>query len=572
MKKIIFLGLCLFWPFSVYALERMDVSNLLVDVTLKDDGRMSVKELFLVSGDYETFTRRLTYKTSSYSYNTPPLLLKDVIYNGRDLTVLNVSYLNLEDEITFDTFDEDFTKFTKNYYKEDAKDKDYVEFSVQDGKDITLYYDSENERTAFLIEYEITDVVVKHLDCEEIYWAFLKNFDKDMASFSLRLHFPKSIHLETFKSYLHGDISGKTIMLDTKTIQTNFNKVRRNTEILTRFVFDSDTVLTVPSNKQSGLNRYQDILHLEDEEVKKETKEAETKDKIGQIMTRFCKSYLIVLFALWFLFLLRYKKSFSKKEESAMNAPYPVAILTTFLYGKTNKSAFCTSLLELYKKGNIGYTKNTLTIKDKENLNYTEEMIIEFLFDKVGKENHVSLNELYKYMTNEKTAGSFKKFYNSWSLCVSKETDKCSFYEKNGLPIICSIFAVLIILFVLFASVYFKVSYLLPWLSFLITLLFVFFCFSFSPKTKEGRYLSKKLQKVRETLEGDLTSLNKSEYLDYYLYSYFWNKNEDVYEKMMLLLKRDGLKNREIISSLKKMKQIALKIQYAYLLNDEITN
>ena len=94
----------------------------------------------------------------------------------------------------------DFTKFTKAYYKEDAKEKDYVESSIQDGKDLTLYYTKEEGDVAFLIEYDIYDVVVKHLDCEEFYWSFLRNnFDKDIPSFSLRFHFPNRLNTETFK-------------------------------------------------------------------------------------------------------------------------------------------------------------------------------------------------------------------------------------------------------------------------------------------------------------------------------------------------------------------------------------
>lgn len=573
MKKFIFFCICLIFPFSVYALDRLEIDNFLIDATIKDDGSMHVKELFYVKGDFSSFERRVTYKTSSYESHEQALLLKDTIYNGSRLNITRVSYLNVDDDITYDTFLESFQNFNKKYYKEDAEDKEYVESGVQDGKDLTLYYTNNNHKTAFLIEYDIQNVIVKHLDCEELYWSFLKaNLDKDLPSFSVRIHFPNGIKEDTFKSYLHGEVTGKTVFLDTKTIQMNFSKVSHNTEISSRFVFDKDTVLNVASFKQSGLSRYQDIILLEDEQTKKETKEIKKKRIITDVIMKFCKTYLICLFALWFLFLLKLKKSFSIKEEMSDSLSYPIAIVSMVFSLKISKNSFCMTILELFAKKNIEFNKNYLILKNRDNLNYTEEMVLEFLFEKVGHDNKLSLNEFHKYLTNPKTCLSFKKFYTNWTRCVKKEMDKCAFYEKNGLAIIISIFALLIILFVLFASIYFKVSYILPWIAFLITLLFVFFCFGVSPKTKEGRRVTKKGQDMKNSFDTDLSSLDEKDYLTYYIYSYYWNKNEEVYEKMQTLLKKEPLVNRKQIGTLKKMKQISLKIQYAFLLNDEMTN
>ena len=45
IRKFSFIILLLMLPLNVYALERLDVSNFLVDVTLREDGSMHVKEL-----------------------------------------------------------------------------------------------------------------------------------------------------------------------------------------------------------------------------------------------------------------------------------------------------------------------------------------------------------------------------------------------------------------------------------------------------------------------------------------------------------------------------------------------
>ena len=81
VKKFIFFCICLIFPFSAYALDRLEIDNFLIDATIKDDGSMHVKELFYVKGDFSSFERRLTYKTSSYESHEQALLLKDTIYN-----------------------------------------------------------------------------------------------------------------------------------------------------------------------------------------------------------------------------------------------------------------------------------------------------------------------------------------------------------------------------------------------------------------------------------------------------------------------------------------------------------
>ena len=571
IRKFSFIILLLMLPLNVYALERLDVSNFLVDVTLREDGSMHVKELIEVTGSFSSFSRRLTYKNASLETHEPPLLTKDAIYNGTGLENISLGYLSLDDEITFDTFNKDFTKFTKAYYKEDAKEKDYVESSIQDGKDLTLYYTNEEGDVAFLIEYDIYDVVVKHLDCEEFYWSFLRNnFDKDIPSFSLRFHFPNRLNTETFKSFLHGDITSKTIILDTKTIQTNFNKLKRNTEVSVRFLFDEDVVLAVSSDKQSGLNAYQDIILLEDEQLQIDKQKEEQTKLITNVIMNFCKVFLVVLFSFWGLFLLRFRRKNAKSEKKE-GLSYPIAILSDFYFDGNHKSVFCLSVLELFQKEKITYSRDTLTLKNKENLNYTEEMILDFLFEKVGKDNKLSLKEWHKYLTNNETAYRFKKFYNSWRLCVIKETEKCGFYEKNGLEIITSIFALLIILFVLFASIYFKVTLVLPWISFLLTVCFVFYAFTIRYKSMEGKRVMKEIQKIRNNLESDLENIDKSSYPYIYLYSYFWNENEEIFEKMSSFLNDKKILKRTELETLKKMYQLGKKLQYDFLLNSEIT-
>ena len=413
IKKFSLLMLLFLWPLNVFALEKLDISNFLVDVTLKEDGSMHVKELIETKGEFSSFSRRLIYKNASLKANEPPLLTKDAIYNGTSLENISLGYLSLNDEITFDTFNKDFTKFTKAYYKEDAKEKDYVESSIQDGKDLTLFYSNKEENVAFLIEYDINDVIVKHLDCEEFYWSFLRNnFDQDIPSFSLRFHFPNRLNTNTFKSFLHGDITSKTIILDTKTIQTNFNKLKKNTEVSVRFLFDKDVILSVSSAKQSGLNAYQDIILLEDEKLQIDKQKEEQTILITKVIMNFCKVFLVILFSFWGLFLLKFcrqKKTHEKKE----GLSYPIAILSNFYFDGNHKNVFCLSVLELLEKGKITYNRDTLILKNRENLNYTEEMILDFLFEKVGKNNKLSLKEWHKYLTNNETAYRFKKIYNS---------------------------------------------------------------------------------------------------------------------------------------------------------------
>ena len=65
IKKFSLLMLLFLWPLNVFALEKLDISNFLVDVTLKEDGSMHVKELIETKGEFSSFSRRLIYKNAS---------------------------------------------------------------------------------------------------------------------------------------------------------------------------------------------------------------------------------------------------------------------------------------------------------------------------------------------------------------------------------------------------------------------------------------------------------------------------------------------------------------------------
>ena len=123
----------------------------------------------------------------------------------------------------------------------------------------------------------------------------------------------------------------------------------------------------------------------------------------------------------------------------------------------------------------------------------------------------------------------------------------------------------------MFASIYFKVTLVLPWISFLLTICFVFYAFTIRYKSMEGKRVMKEIQKIRNNLESDLENIDKSSYPYIYLYSYFWNENEEIFEKMSSFLNDKKILKKTELETLKKMYQLGKKLQYDFLLNSEIT-
>lgn len=211
MKKIL-LFLLLLIPTVVNA--DVKVLTHLIDAEIEIAGALKVKETIIVEGDTKLFSRNLNYKMIDEVWNKRDLNFKSSpIYNGYSLENIKISAFKASGEI-------DFNHEVKSFFNElDPTKKSenfYTKVNNKLGTNININYDtSKNEKTAYYIEYLITNVIVAHNDVNELNYTF-KNLNYNADNTLLRVIIPYPTNSDLFNVWLHGPSNGELNYLETE--------------------------------------------------------------------------------------------------------------------------------------------------------------------------------------------------------------------------------------------------------------------------------------------------------------------------------------------------------------------
>ena len=297
MKKIFWFLLLVILPVTVSARVNYDVTDFLVDATILDNGDLRVKELIVLDGNFNGYWINIPYRNPILEYHEPIDFSADAIYNGSGISDVSLSAKKVEEkEITFDSFEENFTTLTKAYYEEDAENGNYVESSIQNGKSFKMYYRAENESVAFLIEYTLEDMVVLHEDVAELYFAILsEDFEDPIENLQIRVHLPGADYSENFRIWTHGDLTANIEFLDESTFLTTVKKVYANTAIDVRTTFDKALMNESAITKKTNEVALDQIIAVEEERAESANQQRETARKNLLLANILCGIYIGVL-------------------------------------------------------------------------------------------------------------------------------------------------------------------------------------------------------------------------------------------------------------------------------------
>ncbi|MDD2409395.1 MAG: DUF2207 domain-containing protein [Bacilli bacterium] len=211
MKKIL-LFLLLLIPTVVNA--DVKVLTHLIDAEIEIAGALKVKETIIIEGDNKLFSRNLNYKMIDEVWNKKDLNFESSpIYNGYSLENIKVSAFKTNGEIDFNHevksfFNElDPTKRSENYF---------TRVNNKLGANININYDtSKNDKTAYYIEYLVTNVIVSHNDVNELNFTF-KNLNYNADNTLIRVIIPYPTNSDLFRVWLHGPSNGELNYLVTE--------------------------------------------------------------------------------------------------------------------------------------------------------------------------------------------------------------------------------------------------------------------------------------------------------------------------------------------------------------------
>ena len=502
MKKILWLLLLLSLPIIVEARVSYDLTNFLVDATILDNGDLQVKELIVLDGNFNGYWINIPYRNPVLEYHTPINFAADAIYNGSGISNVKLFAKKIDEEISFDTFDEEFVTLTRSYYEEDAQNGNYVESSNQNGKSYKMYYKAENEKVAFLIEYTLEDMVVLHEDVAELYFAILsEDFEDSIEDLQIRVNLPKEDSSNNFRIWTHGDLTANIDFLNRSSFLTTVKKTYANTAIDVRTTFDASLMNRSLVRKTTEEKALDQIIAVEEERAQAANQARETAKKNMTITYIICAIYIVIIILWWIYVYIRfdreYKSTFTLKYNREFIEDYNVEVVDYLMNHNITPNAMSASILNLIYKKNIKVEEIPSEKKKKEK-NYrfslinrdkasdTEDVLLDFLFETVGKDNTFTTEELKKYASGTTTFGNFQKSYTNWQNCVRKDGERQNFFEKNGLPIVSSIFLLLIALIIVCYVSYLDVYSVMVIIVMTLSLVFLIYALFIRKRTKKG--------------------------------------------------------------------------------------
>lgn len=508
MKKFI-LGLLLFFitPFVVQAADiEVKVEDFLVDAYILSNGDLRVKELIFAKGNYNWYERDIVYKNTKLRDNTSSFD-NNAIYNAKDISDVVIKAKNAS-HVSFETFnDETFDVFIKTGYGANGDMAKYTESIIDGGKRYRTYYRTTNDSTAFIIEYTIKDAVVLHNDAAELYWTFVPDgFEEDLHNIQVKVHLPNDDNSNNFKVWAHGNLSGEVNFLNKSSVLASIEDVFRGESVDIRMTFDRSLIDESLILKNSNMNALDEILKVETERA----------DVANNLRKELTLKRNIVIYGTIILYVaiivsgiyvyLKYGKSPKSGYYSKYNREfiddYNVEVIDYLMKKQITPNAMSASIMNLVYKKNLSVNEipndskkkdYEFTLENTDNLNESENILVSFLFDRVGKSRVNAENkkcfstlDLKKYANGTKTCTTFINSYTKWKNSVINSGKNEKFYERSNVPMVFG-FTILIATIAIFViDINNGVGFILTYLLLFLAIFFLIYTILIDRRTLKG--------------------------------------------------------------------------------------
>ena len=267
MKKIkivlIFISIILAFLLTnnVFAVEET-TKILYQDITINEDGSITVKEAAWLNGEYNGRVRDIDYRNnyattftgiySNFAGNTD-------IYNGtamKDIKVYDISQENFNSIYDIDKVEHVYEKVESS---SNGKYGVYELTQRSSSTDFKIYCPNDKNKV-MCIEYTITDAVVVHNDVAELYWNVLGDYyEEDISDFQVLIHLPGED--SDVRIWTHGPLTGENKIIDSKTLYFEDKNVDNYTSETVRVMFNKDIVPL--ATKKSNVDGKENILKYE---------------------------------------------------------------------------------------------------------------------------------------------------------------------------------------------------------------------------------------------------------------------------------------------------------------------
>ncbi len=509
MKKFILsIFLFILMPTSVLA-ANYDITNQLIKAEIEPNGDLKISELIVMDGTFNGYEKTLSYANSLLQDNLSSTE-NNSLYNASNLELIAIKgkYVNA---VNFDTFnDSDFETFDLVSYASNGDKAKYTQNSNYNGYTYRLYYKTDNKKTAFLITYRLKRVVVLHSDVAELYWNFITPNDyDDINNIKVQVLLPNSDNSDNFRIWAHGDLSGEINKLENnKGALAAINHMDASSTLDIRMTFDKNLITDESTIKKDSYSTLDDIIAIEEERAEIANnlrEELKAKRRFGIISTIFM--YIAIIISTIFIY-FKYGKSPKSTYYSKYNREfiddYNVEVIDYLMHRKITPNAMSASIMNLIYKKNLSVTeipnpKNSnkkeykFTLENMDNINESEKILIDFLFNKVGEENINAENkkefttiELKKYAKSTKTCNTFVNSYTAWKNNVIEVGKNEKFYISSAVPKIIGAIIMVLSYFVFMFNITNDTVFIPAFLLIFIAIAFLIYSLLVIKKTEKG--------------------------------------------------------------------------------------
>ena len=445
-----------------------EITNYYIDSYILENGDLEIKELIVLNGSFNGYIRELATSNLVLSSSSKIDFEHDAIYNASGIYDMKIGAKKIKN-VSFDTFNEEFETLEISG-SSSSNSKKTVVTKYNNYDEYKMYYRSNNESVAFLLDYKLDKAIVLHNDIAELYWQFIGNdFTDQINDLKIRIHLPNNDESDSFRVWAHGDLTGEIEKEDSKTVYAYVKYLYPNSPVDIRMTFDKNLITDTSKVKKSNEKALDSILKVEKERALEANRIRKRQQKLASI-ANYTGIFLIVfqiinIIYIYFKHDKEYKSDFNNDYYREFFDDFNVEVGDYILKRTITPNAMSASIMNLIYKKNIkaekieveeGKKENyEFTLLNKDNLSDTETKLVNFLFEKVGNNNKFTTEELKKYAKSTKTYSDFNNTYTSWKNSVINDGKKLKIFETS---IPNKIFNVLFCLLVMFIGIIFSTN------------------------------------------------------------------------------------------------------------------
>lgn len=504
MKKILYtiiLSFTLVLPIKINAKE--GITNYYIDVTVLNNGDVSVKEIFTMNGTFNGMERILKFQGNTNAFDGTINSFKGSdIYNGDSIIINEVKGIPYLDSIKYDDINNIGITFEESNYASVGDYGLYTKELKYDGLNLLIYNPSKR-KNAFYIDYTITDMSIIHNDVAELGFNVFTEMNEYINNLEIYVHVPNN--KDILKIWGHGPLWGESEILDKNTVKLSIEDLEAYTAVDFRLVFDKSVLSE--STKITNVDALDKIIDLEtiQADIANQKREEAKKliEKQNQIAIVFNVIKIVWITGLIIIIYYTYKKhdkEYKKELETKYYRDFPSDNPPTtvgYLIRKniTNDDLSASILMLIYRKV-LTFEKiidkkedYNLIYNQTDNLSENDKKLLEFLFysSALQDKSSVSLSML-KYRSRTRYEGFLRK-YTTWKNSVTSEAMGKQFYEnKSSIKVFSIFYSILglIIGYYSFAYMYSIKSLALSAVVIISAIASLIYFVAFSKRTKEA--------------------------------------------------------------------------------------